>query len=113
MFLFSKSFSYLPSNMSLPSGVQWQMDLSGSRIFGIEGISSVCADLVLDQAAQGLIQPGLEHLRGQSIHNLSGQPVASTSPQSLFEKLTLNLSLPSLSLNSFPLVLSLSTPVKS
>ena len=28
-----------------------------------------------DQAAQGRIQPGLEHLQGWSIHNFSGQPV--------------------------------------
>jgi len=26
-------------------------------------------------AAQGPIQPGLEHLQGRGIHNLSGQPV--------------------------------------
>ena len=32
-------------------------------------------DLVLDQAAQGPIQRGLEHFQGQSIHSLSGQPV--------------------------------------
>ena len=31
--------------------------------------------LILDQAAQGPIQPGLEHLQGRSIHSLSGQPV--------------------------------------
>ena len=31
--------------------------------------------LILDQAAQGSIQPGLEHLKGWGIHNLSGQPV--------------------------------------
>jgi len=30
---------------------------------------------VLDQAAQDPIQPGLEHLQGWGIHNLSGQPV--------------------------------------
>ena len=30
---------------------------------------------LLDQAAQGPIQPGLEHLQGQGIHNFSGQPV--------------------------------------
>ena len=30
---------------------------------------------ILDQAAQGPIQPGFEHLQGQSIHSLSGQPV--------------------------------------
>ena len=28
-------------------------------------------DLVLDQIAEGPIQPGLEHLQGQSIHSLS------------------------------------------
>ena len=31
--------------------------------------------LILAQAAQGPIQPGLEHLQGWGIHNLSGQPV--------------------------------------
>jgi len=31
--------------------------------------------LILDQAAQGPIQPGLEHLQGWGIHNLLGQPV--------------------------------------
>jgi len=31
--------------------------------------------LILDQAAQDLIQSGPEHLQGQSIRNLSGQPV--------------------------------------
>ena len=30
---------------------------------------------LLDQVAQGLIQPGLEHLQRQGIYNLSGQPV--------------------------------------
>ena len=30
---------------------------------------------LLDQVAQGPIQPGLEHLQGQGIHNLPGQPV--------------------------------------
>jgi len=31
--------------------------------------------LILVQAAQGSIQPGLEYLQGWGIHNLSGQPV--------------------------------------
>jgi len=31
--------------------------------------------LILDQATQGPIQCGLEHLQGWGIHNLSGQPV--------------------------------------
>ena len=33
------------------------------------------AYLIVDQAAQGPIQPGLEHLQGWSTHSLSGQPV--------------------------------------
>ena len=32
--------------------------------------------LILDQAAQGPIQPGLEHLQGWGIHNHSGWPVS-------------------------------------
>ena len=32
-------------------------------------------DLMLDQAAQGPIQPCLEHLQGQAIHSLCAQPV--------------------------------------
>ena len=32
-------------------------------------------ELVLDQVAQGLVQPHLEHLQGWHIHSLSGQPV--------------------------------------
>ena len=31
--------------------------------------------MVLDQVAQSLIQPDLEHLQGRGIHSLSGQPV--------------------------------------
>ena len=53
----------------------------------------------LDQRAQGPIQPGLEHLQGQSVHNLSGQLVPTPHhllsvkfpPQS-------NINLPSFSL---------------
>ena len=33
--------------------------------------------LILDQAAQGPIQPGLEYLQGGDIHSLSGQPVSA------------------------------------
>ena len=33
--------------------------------------------LILDQAVQNPIQPGLEHLPGQGIHNLSGQPISA------------------------------------
>ena len=69
--------------------------------------------LVLDQAAQGPIQPGFEHLQGWGIHSLSGQ---------LFQHLTTliaknfllisNLNFPSFNLKPFPLVLPLSTLVK-
>jgi len=39
--------------------------------------ASLCQllDHVLDQAAQGPIQPGLEHLQGWVTHSFSGQPV--------------------------------------
>jgi len=70
--------------------------------------------LILDQAAQGPIQPGREHLQGWGIHSLSGQ---------LFQHLTTlivknfplisNLNLPSFNLQPFPLLLPLSTLVKS
>jgi len=44
--------------------------------------------LILGQAAQGPIQPGLEHLQERGIHSLSGQPETFvyplTSPLSLF-----------------------------
>ena len=42
--------------------------------------------LVLAHAAQGPIQPGLEHLQGWGIHSLSGQPV-SAPHYSLWEEL--------------------------
>ena len=32
-------------------------------------------DLILDQATQDPIQPGLEHLQGQGSHKRSGQPI--------------------------------------
>jgi len=71
-------------------------------------------DLVLDQAAQGPIQPGLEHLQGRSIHTLPRQPVPA--PQhSLCEELPPDIqSKPSLlELKTIPLILSLPTRVKS
>jgi len=43
-------------------------------------------DQVLDQIAQGPVQPGLENLQGQGIHSLSGQPV-STPHHSLSKNL--------------------------
>jgi len=39
---------------------------------------------VLDQIAQGPIQPGLKRLQGRGIHNLSGQPVSA--PQHYLSK---------------------------
>jgi len=70
--------------------------------------------LILDQVAQGPIQPGLEHLQGWGIHGLSGQPVPA-SHHSLGKELPpiSNLHLPSFNLKPFPLVLTLSTPSKS
>ena len=70
--------------------------------------------LILDQAAQGPVQPVLEYLHGQSIHSLSGQ---------LFQHLTTlliknihliaNLNLPSFNLKPLPLVLLSSTLSKT
>ena len=37
-------------------------------------------DLALEQVAQDPIQDGAEHFWGQSIHNLSGQPVPASPP---------------------------------
>jgi len=42
--------------------------------------------LIVDQAAQGPIQPGLEHLQGRGIHSLSGPPVPAP-PHSLGKEL--------------------------
>ena len=65
------------------------------------------------QAAQGLIQPGLEHLRGWGIHSCSGQPVPGPHHTLKNFPLTPNLNLPFFNLKPFPLVLSLFTHVKS
>ena len=68
--------------------------------------------MLLDQAAQSHIQPGLECLQGWGVHNLLGQPVPVC--HHLCEKnflLISDLNLPYLSLRPFPLVLSLSTLV--
>ena len=69
---------------------------------------------ILDQAAQGPIQPGLEHLQGWGIHTLSGQLFQHLT--TLIVKnfpLTSNLHLPSFNFNPFPLVLLLSALSKS
>ena len=50
-------------------------------------------DLILDQAAQGPIQPGLKHLQGWGIHNLSGHPVPA---HALWEVLDYHMILPKL-----------------
>jgi len=49
--------------------------------------------LILDQAAQTTTQPGLEHLQGWGIHNLSGQPVPAPH-HSLGKKLPPATSMP-------------------
>jgi len=69
---------------------------------------------LLDQAAQGLIQPGLEHLQGQGIHNLSGQRVTA-SHHSPGEELPPNIQPKSslFQLKTVPLVLLLSILSKS
>ena len=59
--------------------------------------------LILDQATQGPIQPGLEHLQGRGIHSLSGQPVPA--PHHFIVKnfpLVSRLNLPSFNLKPFP-----------
>ena len=38
-------------------------------------VNPICITSNTNQAAQGPIRPGLEHLQGRGIHNLSGQPV--------------------------------------
>ena len=59
--------------------------------------------LILGQAAQGSIQPGLEHLQGWGIHSLSGQLFQHLS--TLIVKnfpLISNVNLPSFDLKPFP-----------
>ena len=47
--------------------------------------------LILDQAVLGPIQPGLECLQGQGIHNLSGQPIPAPHHSLCKEYLISNL----------------------
>jgi len=70
--------------------------------------------LIPDQSAKSSIQPGLEHLQGQDIHNLSRQlfQYLTTFMVKNFP-LTSNLNLPSFNLKPFSLVLLLSTLSKS
>ena len=70
-------------------------------------------DPVLDQVAQGPIQPGLEHFQWWSIHSLSGQPVPAPHHSVKNFPLTSNLNLPSLSLKPSHLVLSLTAHEKN
>jgi len=66
--------------------------------------------LILDQAGQGSIQPGLEHLQGRGRHSLSGQLLQHLT--TLIVKnfpLISKLNLPSFNLKPFPLILLLST----
>ena len=59
-----------------------------------------------DQAAQGPIQPGLEHLQGWGIHSLSGQLFQHLTPLSVKNfPLISNLNLPSFNLKPFPAII--------
>jgi len=79
--------------------------------------------LILDQAAQGPIQPGLEHLQGRGIHSLWAASEPATLSQPLSQHLTTlivknfplicNLNPLSFNLKLFPLVLILSTLPKN
>ena len=76
--LFKQCLSFF--NLSLFHRITEWLGLEGtSRIINL--LSLCCSQghqpshLILDQAAQGPIQPGLEHLQGWGIHNFSGQPV--------------------------------------
>jgi len=66
--------------------------------------------LILDQAAQGPIQPGLEHLQGRRIHSSPFQHLTTLLVKNF--PLTSNRNLLSLNLKPFPLVLPLSTLAK-
>jgi len=58
---------------------------------------------LLDQAAQGPIQPGLEHLQGWGIHKLSGQPIPAphhSCGKELFPDIQPKSSLPQLKTTS-------------
>ena len=67
-----------------------------------------------DQAAHGPIQPALEHLQGWVIHNFFVHPISGPpTPREKNFILTFHLNLPSSSLKSFPVVLSLSDHIKS
>ena len=81
-------YPFLPLNSSFGARVKTQAHHRTTEWPGLEGTSritnlqSLChrqghqpPHLILDQAAQGCIQPGLEHLQGRGIHSLSGQPV--------------------------------------
>ena len=69
--------------------------------------------LPLDQVAQSPIQPGLEHFQGAGIHNFSRQLVPVPHNTHGKEFLMSNLKLPSFSLKTLPLVLSLQALFKS
>ena len=87
----AEPLSWSPSTTMLPSVERSGSHSNYHRIIeclGLEGtpkiirVQSPCLrqgrqppDLILDQAAQGPIQPGCEHLQGWGIHSLSGQPV--------------------------------------
>ena len=62
--------------------IEWLGFEGTSRIMKLQSVchrhSHQPPYLILDQAAQDPIQPGLEHLQGRGIHSLSGQPVPAS-----------------------------------
>jgi len=62
----------------------------GSRISNPPARQGHQSPHLLDQAAQGPIQPGLEHLQGRGIYNLSGQPIPAPhhSPSKFYIQLS-------------------------
>jgi len=69
-------------------------------------------DLVLHQAAQGPIHPGLEHLQGWGTHNLSGQPVPAPHHSVCEEQISLLTESPTHGLEQTYRVSTLSFPSK-
>ena len=68
-------FSHFPSGkIESQNGLGWKGP-QGSCISNSPAGQGHQPPHLLDQVAQGPIQPGLEHLQGRGIYNLSGQPV--------------------------------------
>ena len=73
--LLNECFHYLPILITEShNGLGWKRP-QGSWISNPPARQGHQPPHLLDQVTQGPIQPDLEHLQGQDIHNLSGQPV--------------------------------------